>query len=213
MMLNTDMCLVYDNNEDLSACLAASGKKKGGRGCSDFEDLGTPVLAQYGQCCAWSNKLFLKAKGFKLNGATSCGDASGGLRNACCSSEDASSYGDCDSSRKPEGPAVTAVAKFAGRESKWLDDYLDAWKIATNNGYDTLKYLDGESFDPEDLLSRAPVDCKDIKGLGACKANPKCQLVKVSGGKRRNLRARRTSNNRRTYSGKFGGPDYECQNV
>lgn len=88
-----------------------------------------------------------------MRGAAYCG-ATGGrgkLRQSCCSSEGAASYGDCDDAKRPEGPAFAHVGEFASSEKKWLQSYLKAWKISTNNGQPSLKYLNGNVYDPKDL--------------------------------------------------------------
>ena len=58
----------------------------------------------------------------------------GGPRGACCYNEGINSYGDCDDAKRPEGPAFSDVALFATSETKWLESYMKAWKIATTNG-------------------------------------------------------------------------------
>jgi len=63
------------------------------------------------------------------------------MREACCANEGAASSGDCDSSSWPKGPAFPMVLAFAANETEWLDSYVQAWKIATENGHLDLKWL------------------------------------------------------------------------
>lgn len=44
------------------------------------------------------------------------------------------------------------MAKYIASEEHWLDDFSSAWKIATTNGHDGLRYLDQTKEDPEPVI-------------------------------------------------------------
>ena len=74
-------------------------------------------------------------------------------RDKCCPNESsaATSSGDCDSSKRPKGPAFEAVLSFAQNEDAWLREYIKAWSIATQNGYSQLH---GSLAKPEQVVLR-----------------------------------------------------------
>jgi len=39
----------------------------------------------------------------------------------------------CEYHGAVSGPAIDLVTKYASSEEDWLTDYLDAWKVATDN--------------------------------------------------------------------------------
>lgn len=71
---------------------------------------------------------------------------------------------DCDFVGQPKGPAFKAVLAFARSENEWLSNYQLAWKFATENGHDNLKFVDEAN--GEDAK---PYDCGSIGRLWPCK--------------------------------------------
>jgi hypothetical protein len=151
LMLNSDMCLAYDNNAEHSACMKANNFNN--RACKKLQNKGKPINALAGNCCAWTHKNALFNKGVfdKTKTGNICGmevkhrrekkSKFMGMREACCANEGATSSGDCDSSAWPKGPAFPMVLAFAADENKWLTSYVKAWKLATENGHLGLKSL------------------------------------------------------------------------
>mmetsp|Transcript_56210 Transcript_56210/g.100154 ORF Transcript_56210/g.100154 Transcript_56210/m.100154 type:complete len:699 (-) Transcript_56210:343-2439(-) len=116
MMLNTDLCLVFAEN---------------GRD-------GGPVLATEHDCCAWLGSNLIAAA-IQNNGGEFCGAAPprGGAdaeRNQCC--EDPAAE-DCGNRNEPSGPAAEDILTFASDEGAWIANFLNAWRIATENGFET----------------------------------------------------------------------------
>jgi len=125
MMLNTDMCLVYNN-----------------------------VFAETSNCCAWERFDDLHRMnitethdgtpiycGFK--GSNSALSTSFGIERAwCCvgqSNDCAPRNGD---SLVPQGPAKDAVHAFASDQDLWLGEFKSVWKLATEKGAGGLKALE-----------------------------------------------------------------------
>ena len=52
--------------------------------------------------------------------------------------EDDDSFGDCDNTDTPNGPAYKAVKLFAESEAAFIEGYAVAWDIATTNGFTGL---------------------------------------------------------------------------
>lgn len=57
------------------------------------------------------------------------------MRPKCCADEKADSFGDCDSFNWPKGPAMNAFLRFGEDNNQFYTEYLEAWKIATDNGW------------------------------------------------------------------------------
>jgi len=66
-----------------------------------------------------------------------CGEhyINGDFRGVCCKNEDADSVGDCDAMNWPKGIAFDHVLKFAGHENEFYKAFLEAWKVAVENGF------------------------------------------------------------------------------
>mmetsp|Transcript_37497 Transcript_37497/g.96992 ORF Transcript_37497/g.96992 Transcript_37497/m.96992 type:complete len:521 (+) Transcript_37497:74-1636(+) len=120
MMLNTDLCLAYteDNN----------GRQE--------------LNAQTSGCCAWSAATpdVQAAVRGHLDGLYCGGNniprGRGDQRAACCSGQRNRAI-DCGSADDLAGPAAQDVLTFARDEGSWLDRFEQAWKKATENGYAT----------------------------------------------------------------------------
>ena len=41
---------------------------------------------------------------------------------------------DCDIRDKPDGPAIEAILDYAADEDKFMEDFMEAWWLATENG-------------------------------------------------------------------------------
>lgn len=123
MMLNSDLCLAYQNNPVHAACMEKyKDESNKNTICKNMQKLGRAVDATAGECCAWTHKGPLFNHGvFDLQkGAEVCGvfisetENNGGkvsgfdaLRDACCGKEGSDSIGDCDSSAWPKGQFFT----------------------------------------------------------------------------------------------------------
>lgn len=154
LMLNTDLCLAYDNNAEHQACMEANNFNN--RKCKKLQNKGKPINALETQCCAWTHKgaLFNKNVFDKSKGPASiCGKdippkGKGSrfteVKDACCVNQHPESTGDCDSSAWPKGQAFSHVLKFAANEDAWLKSYAQGWKILTENGHIELQHPQNE---------------------------------------------------------------------
>lgn len=209
-MLNTDMCLVYDNNKEYAACLKENPGLKGRQGCKKFSKQGVPLDAKAGNCCAWTSPGCLIAKGGLIRGNEDpeyCGFSTLGKKkvskdmsrpiDACCKNVGADSYGDCDNAGNPQGPGYKIMAKFVHDESLWIDYYTKAWKIATANGHEGLHYLDESNTDENPTV----INCAANARRRACEADRHCKwdVVKTT----------KTKMKGRELKGKKGGPSTE----
>jgi hypothetical protein len=166
LMLDSDLCLAYDNNSLHAACMKENNFDN--KACKSLQNKGTPIKATTGHCCAWTHKNALFNKGVldKETSGNLCGQEVKkkekatnfqGMREACCANEGTDSSGDCDSSAWPKGPAFPMVLAFAADENLWLESYAQAWKLATENGHMGLKTLnpdDEEAYGCGSLRSR-----------------------------------------------------------
>jgi len=91
------------------------------------------------------------------------------MRKVCCAAEGVASSPDCDSSSWPKGPAFREVLAFAADETVWLDNYVQAWKIATENGHYDLKWLNPAVPDTEQLY-----ECGKLRTRKLCRTDAKC---------------------------------------
>ena len=167
-MLTTDLCLAYETNRELAKCRIDNDCNANNWNCKackklfrkgKLEGFGELDLDQ-GNCCAWSTAKYFqgltKGKKFVLQGLVDsdfCGASATSdkmlsknrvrkNRPQCCKHESDESFGDCDNSYNPQGPAVRAIQKFANDEKMWLRYYLLSWSIATTNGQqETLEYI------------------------------------------------------------------------
>jgi hypothetical protein len=145
MMLNTDLCLVYQD-----------------------------IMAESSDCCAWERSVPLKMMGIEEIdqlvglgrddfGKTFCGFASENAsfsieRHWCCKS----TPNDCAKietalppifMRDPhlnlvtDGPATDDVHEFAGDEDVWLDEFTSVWKKVTEKGAGSLKRFENSCND------------------------------------------------------------------
>lgn len=143
-MLDTDLCLAYVCDPDTTTCDSSSSSQY------DFKaaDL---------DCCAW---VFFEGGGWvdtmrNNSGVDFCGyenyndDVMPQLEQAmCCEGQylEKSSIDNC------QNPAFTKyveddntasyVKQFAGSADKWLSSFLEAWVLATGNGFSDLSSLD-----------------------------------------------------------------------
>lgn len=65
----------------------------------------------------------------------------GGTRDDCCPASSLDLATDCDDATQPSGPAIDSIIEFSINEDSWLNYYIRAWNIATQNGYNDLKKL------------------------------------------------------------------------
>jgi len=178
MMLNTDMCLVYDNNKKHAACIEKNPGTKGRVFCRQFKKDGDPLNAKSGNCCAWTRAGCLRAKGTFTKGNedpefcafSTLGKKKGRDIDACCKNVGEDSYGDCDNAGNPQGPGYKIMAKFVNDEDVWLEYYTKAWKIATANGHRDLHYLDDSNSDENPTIE----NCEANSRKKACKKDRNC---------------------------------------
>jgi hypothetical protein len=62
------------------------------------------------------------------------------------------------------------MARYVSDEQRWLDDYTSAWKVATTNGHEGLRYLDQTKEDPEPIID----ECAALTKGKMCKQNKFC---------------------------------------
>ena len=117
MMLNTDVCLVW-----------TEGRQD------------TPVVAKDENCCAWLQSRIVGGAAIDNNGGEFCGSRNARGReerqNCCGNNND-----DCGDEDDPQGPAANAVLNFAADEGAWINTFVVAWGIATENGHTSLQSL------------------------------------------------------------------------
>lgn len=93
-------------------------------------------------------------------------------RDLCCASESPDSFGDCDSENSPNGPAKDAVFEFAEDEAAFINGYVRAWNIATENGFTGMTAIgDGNglaTFDNAHLAAKVTQSCE--YSFWACEA-------------------------------------------
>ena len=182
MMLDTDMCLAYDNNIAYTTCIRTS---KNRRGCDSLISQSKHLKASEAQCCAWVKSSFLINEGVITRGIQNefCGITSttgAGDRRECCSSRSEDLRQDCDEVNGPNGPAIEAITAFSKDEEAWLEMYLQAWNMATENGYSDLEMLSGlpeeeqeiaqetEATEPVEEPEVIPFDCSTISTKRDC---------------------------------------------
>ena len=141
------------------------GKLRNRKVCKQFEGQGSPVNAKKAHCCAWY-QLSLLEKHDTLKDESFCGlskddvdtfkaqgeknemvdgvetDIEEVFREPCCVNENKdTSTGDCDNFDGALGPAHEAMLSFASSNQKFYKGFLQAWKLATENGWTTLQPL------------------------------------------------------------------------
>uniref|UniRef100_A0A7S1A9G7 Plant heme peroxidase family profile domain-containing protein n=1 Tax=Noctiluca scintillans TaxID=2966 RepID=A0A7S1A9G7_NOCSC len=126
MMLNTDLCLSYQEDDDGT----------------------TPLHAATSQCCAWVAPTLL-GEAVKQSGVY-CGTPAAKLDFAAEHRKDCCGYNftgarqdDCGSSFDALGPAYPYVESQANEEEKFLLQLAHGWEASTTKGITGLKPLDG----------------------------------------------------------------------
>jgi len=133
MMLNTDLCLYFTMDDDGAVEMDAK-------------------TAAENECeCTWPVPKAVTGA-ISYNGGFFCGsqdilgsDDFPGQRALCCGQEFdtvADAYVDCGLPLSPEGPASTAVKRYANDEGTWLSTFSNAWRVATTNGFSLTKLRD-----------------------------------------------------------------------
>ena len=111
--------------------------------CMKDERKGEYLYADKDNCCAWMTHKWINSKGIIMSGDQGyCGlntveeyDAAeeanknrkpvtDRMRPECCATEDAGSFGDCDSMRWPKGPGHWFGWKFAATNEHFYEKYL-----------------------------------------------------------------------------------------
>jgi len=114
LMLNSDLCLAYDNNSLHQECMAKNNFNN--RRCKKLQNKGKSINALETQCCAWTNKNPLVKKGILSKTEDGMIDICGtkvpargkdgnflAVKEACCATQHKESTGDCDSAAWPKG--------------------------------------------------------------------------------------------------------------
>lgn len=141
MMLNTDLCLAYTmggghdapNNTELNAAhttccawrFANDRHRVPDERPIDWPDENYIGLADDQEFCGLKWKDTSPRFGWQWR--------------QCCQNE--GPFDHCGSTRKQQGPAAAAVKAFALSEEDWLRTFMEAWKIATENGVTSLYEL------------------------------------------------------------------------
>ena len=140
-------------------------------------------------CCAWVDRRSFWSSDFNwqdLYDHDFCGivtfeDSDNNIvhRPDCCAAESAESYGDCDDPSSPGGPAYEAMYDWIYDENLWVDYYVIAWNLATNNGFDGLSFIveqDDEEFAVDSAIAE---DCESLE-KGLCQRHWECEYTPVS---------------------------------
>ena len=85
-----------------------------------------------------------------------------------------SEFNNCDDPTRARGPAAKSLVVWAGQEDLWLEAYHLAWKLATENGWDSLSYMAGADGDDGANVERF-FDCGEVR-LGPCRDDYRCQI-------------------------------------
>jgi len=178
LMLNSDLCLAYDNNSEHQECMKKENNNN--RKCKKFQNKGKSINALETQCCAWThkgalfnNRVLDKEAGKDMlcgaevpnKGPDSKFEA---VQDKCCANQHEDSTGDCDSSQWPKGQAFRNILDFAANETMWHDSFAEAWEIATENGHLDLKTLINYE-DNEDEY-----ECGRLRSKAICNTDPMC---------------------------------------
>lgn len=196
MMLNSDMCLAYDNNLEHAACIASGSTQ---RQCRSLQNKGVFLNASNTECCAWTKPNALFNNGVLKNNAGNdyCGanitSRRGDFRDTCCSGEQSTSTGDCDSAGWPKGPAFNAVLKYAASEKAWLKDFARAWWISTNKVGGVRRLVDAPMKRRNNKKSRGSFKKGKKGGKGKNNKNQKKS--------KKNMSKKNSSKNRNSKSG------------
>jgi hypothetical protein len=153
MMLDTDLCLIWEENIDYENCLREDPTNRANEAiCEDLNDPQT-LFAKTDACCAWADTTLLFQNHIydadDVDNIIHCGanfdfhEEADGERIACCAygTADNGLRQDCQGSKSPTGPAADAVLFFARAETAFYNKFMLAWNIATTNGYSDLEQL------------------------------------------------------------------------
>jgi len=131
MMLNTDLCLAFTMDDGGEVELDAATAIENDCNCT-----WSSVVKYASAMSSYNNGLFCGsteqpgASDFPRQRAICCGEQFDKTDSAPI---------DCGLVIDHQGPAASAVKKFANDESKWVTKFLQAWKIATTNGFSLSK--------------------------------------------------------------------------
>jgi len=144
MMLNTDMCLFYNDQEGGDGVLRAGEDDCCGWSMSFFIDMRPVIEANDGMLCnVPCSETFrcyersLEQRQLEIH--TCCGSQEDGNGQPGRRGQDCRSAGVRES---PGGPASDAVLLYARDEAAWLRAFMRSWNKVTTNGFEgTLKPL------------------------------------------------------------------------
>ena len=112
-MLNTDLCLVFTENDE-------------------------PISALHHDCCTW---LESSHPDDLIFGLRNCGNSRACCGSSRQFAPRNGTIG-CGNPHNPDGPAAEAVRDFHASENTWLSEFLPVWKKVTENGFSNLKPLE-----------------------------------------------------------------------
>lgn len=124
-MLNSDLCLAYDNNMEHANCIRSGKTPKQCKSLRTNGLKGEFLNAKTTECCAWTKPGALFNNGILVGGKQNdyCGAQISSKKNprnmhrdTCCKGEGSDSTGDCDSAGWPKGPAFNHILRFAASE-------------------------------------------------------------------------------------------------
>lgn len=186
LMLNTDLCLAYQNNVDLRDCQRGDGDFKGsdinGRECRNnlYGKGGDLFVTKAKSCCAHvSADAVDRLKGLPTKSREMCGKMyslesikekhQGPSRDDCCKGLKDHKFS-CDYTDGPRGPAFEDVVDFGRDEGIFFRKYIEAWHIATENGGLTKGWSDKTKGPLRHAHNKQElIDCT---AKDACKKNP-----------------------------------------
>jgi len=141
MMLNTDLCLVYNNGGE-------KGLSAADHDCCAWLDtvviIPTIDAMENHQFCGQDNACILDDDGNLDQDASTLAPCQGGLheRELCCGAGFTAGGGrDCGSPMNPTGLAAHAVEQFAQDDNLWIEAFKAAWKSVTELGATNLRVL------------------------------------------------------------------------
>lgn len=155
MMLNTDMCLGWNDNKKHQACMRKIGFKKF-RKCNKLQKAGRGHYlnaATSERCCSWFRSKTMgvghkrsKKDGQILNkGELFCGKPWTGTKSfiqekELCCGEKFDAVNDCDASAWPKGWGFEKIQRFARNEPLWLKSLVHAWRMAVTKNSHYAKF-------------------------------------------------------------------------
>ena len=86
--------------------------------------------------CGLSESEFMRIAKWEKKKNLDARDRKEAMRQHCCADEPEDSFGDCDSFNWPKGKGMVQMLEMAKSNENFYKAYLEAWKDATENGWD-----------------------------------------------------------------------------